>query len=318
MHTYVRFHKTKTERMRKMKMVLLGLSIVLSGIFENVKAGLPYSSTHLSESNTNNNQTTEQKIQTAYRQLDFGNEKPLSYEVFKKGYIGFLNLQQEGMLEKDKDILSIADYSLSANEKRLWVIDLDKHEILFHSLVAHGQGTGDEFAEKFSNQNNSHQSSLGFFITDQTYFGNNGYSLKLQGLDKSYNDNAYARAIVIHGADYVSNSFIQAHKRLGRSWGCPALPKATAESIINTIKGKTCFFAYYPNEKYLASSKWLTRMPNIPGEDLYNDQFKKKTNSRALLAEASIPQQQAASGKEVIQIQQPVYNGVMLNTPDTL
>jgi hypothetical protein len=118
-------------------------------------------------------------------------------------------------------------------------------------------GTGDEFAEHFSNNDSSHQSSLGFYVTEETYNGKNGYSLKLIGMDKGFNDAALERAIVMHGADYVSDNFASAHKRIGRSWGCPAISRELAAPIINTIKGKNCLFIYYPDKNYLNSSEWL-------------------------------------------------------------
>ena len=137
------------------------------------------------------------------------------------------------------------------------MIDLNEKKVLFNSLVAHGKGTGEEFATAFSNIESSHQSSLGFYVTETTYNGSNGYSLKLIGMDKGYNDAAMQRAIVMHGADYVSEDFIKAEKRLGRSWGCPAVPRALAEPIINTIKDKTLLFIYYPDQQYLSQSEWL-------------------------------------------------------------
>ena len=103
----------------------------------------------------------------------------------------------------------------------------------------------------------SYQTSLGFYITEGTYQGNNGYSLKLLGMDSGYNDAALKRAIVMHGADYVNENFARSQHRIGRSWGCPAVPRELAEPIINTIKGKNCLFIYYPDHQYLSSSKWL-------------------------------------------------------------
>ena len=118
-------------------------------------------------------------------------------------------------------------------------------------------GTGDEFAERFSNTERSHQSSLGFYITESVYEGSNGYSLKLLGMDHGFNDAALERAIVMHGADYVSDDFARLHKRIGRSWGCPVVPRDLAVPIINTIKGENCLFIYYPDRQYLESSQWL-------------------------------------------------------------
>ena len=192
-----------------------------------------------------------------YTSLSFENITKLNPEVFEKAYLGFQNLKKAGMLDADAHLLSVCDFSLSSTQKRLWVIDLNEKKILYNSLVAHGKNTGEEFAQKFSNTESSYQSSLGFYITETTYNGSNGYSLKLLGMDAGYNDAALQRAIVMHGADYVSEDFIRSQKRIGRSWGCPAVPRALAEPIINTIKGKNCLFVYYPDADYLSHSKWL-------------------------------------------------------------
>lgn len=296
--------------MKKMKTVVCGLCLISMGIFGTVKAELPNNSQKIKT--VQKVSDADQKINFVYESIDFGNEKPLSKEVFKMAYKGYLNLKEANKLSDHKEILSVADYSISANEKRLWVIDLNKRKVLFHSLVAHGQGTGEEFARDFSNKNESHQTSIGFFITENTYMGGNGYSLKMQGLDKSYNDNAYARAIVIHGAPYVSNEFIQANQRLGRSWGCPAVPTVLAKPIINTIKDKTCFFAYYPNEKYLASTQWLKNTPGV----LDQKDFVKK--DRVLLASNNLIEIEKKEAEPVIENVQikPVYEGIQLNIPE--
>lgn len=240
--------------MQKIKLALLMTGICVHSFF--VKAETPpspLSETTISSPNDN--------IASVYNQIDFKGAARLNPEVFSKAYIGYLNLMESGQISNDKHLLSICDYSLSANTKRLWVIDMDHLEVRFHSLVAHGQGTGEEFATQFSNRENSHQSSLGFYITDETYIGSNGYSLRLHGKDKGYNSNAYDRAIVMHGADYVSEKFIKGNKRLGRSWGCPAVPQQLALPIINTIKEGSCLFVYYPNNRFNQSSNWLAKMP---------------------------------------------------------
>lgn len=198
-----------------------------------------------------------------YNSIGFDNINQLKSDVFSKAFLGFTNLKKEGKLDEDSHLLTICDFSLSSAEKRLWVIDLNEKKVLYNSLVAHGKNTGDEFAQKFSNTESSLQSSLGFYITESTYNGNNGYSLKLMGMDSGFNDAAFKRAIVMHGADYVSEGFIKSQKRLGRSWGCPAVPRALAQPIINTIKGKNCLFIYYPDNQYLSSSKWLKAEDNI-------------------------------------------------------
>jgi hypothetical protein len=166
-------------------------------------------------------------------------------------------MKKAGLLNGDSHLLTVCDFSMSSNTKRLWVIDMNEKKVLFNSLVAHGKNTGEEFATNFSNTESSLQSSLGFYITDATYDGDNGYSLRLLGMDKGFNDAAYRRAIVMHGADYVSEEFAAMHKRIGRSWGCPAVPRDLTKPIINTIKGRNLLFIYYPDQNYLSKSEWL-------------------------------------------------------------
>lgn len=153
--------------------------------------------------------------------------------------------------------LTVIDYSRPSTEPRLWVYDLPTREVLYTELVAHGQGSGDVVPTKFSNQPNTHASSLGLFVAEDTYIGKNGYSLRLNGLDRGFNDRALERAIVMHGAPYVSEGFADAQGRLGRSWGCPALRPAIARSVIDHVKGGGLVFAYYPDPQWLKSSKFL-------------------------------------------------------------
>lgn len=211
-------------------------------------------SLYISDSTESHKVPTSDEI---YASINFAGSNVLNPEVFKKAYTGFQNLKKAGKLDEESNLLSICDFSLSSNTKRLWVIDLDSNTVVFNSLVAHGKNTGEEFATRFSNVESSYQSSLGFYITDVTYQGENGYSLKLLGMDNGYNDAALKRAIVMHGADYVSDNFAAQHKRIGRSWGCPAVPREIAQTLIDTIKEKSCLFIYYPDEQYLSSSKWL-------------------------------------------------------------
>ena len=153
--------------------------------------------------------------------------------------------------------LTVIDYSKPSTAKRMWVFDATSRELLYEELVAHGQGTGDDLATVFSNESETHRSSLGLFVTAETYTGKNGYSLRLDGLDAGFNDNARGRAIVIHGAPYVSDQFAAAHGRLGRSWGCPAISDAVARALIDRIKGGSLVFAYYPDERWLQASKYV-------------------------------------------------------------
>jgi hypothetical protein len=143
------------------------------------------------------------------------------------------------------DLLTIIDYSLPSTEKRLWVLDLQKGEVLFHELVAHGAGTGEKYATRFSNVMDSRQTSLGLFLTGGTYEGGNGYSMKLRGLDRGINDRAEERHIVMHGAWYVNPEHARRQGRIGRSWGCPALSQEIAPTVIDTIKGGSFVYSYH-------------------------------------------------------------------------
>lgn len=141
-------------------------------------------------------------------------------------------------------LLTLIDYSLPSTAPRLWVLDVERHRVLFHELVAHGAGSGDNYATHFSNLPDSRQTSLGLFLTGATYQGGNGYSLRLRGLDPGVNDLAEARSIVMHGAWYVSSEHVKRFGRLGRSWGCPALPQEVAASVIDAIKEGSFVYAY--------------------------------------------------------------------------
>ena len=158
---------------------------------------------------------------------------------------------------RDLRTLTVIDYSRPSTEKRLWVFDLHARTLLFEELVAHGSGSGQNVATSFSNQPDTHQSSLGLFRTEDPYVGRNGYSLRLRGLDEGFNDRAYDRAIVMHGAPYVSDDAIRLQGRLGRSWGCPALREGVARKVIDTVKGDGLLFAYYPDQEWLRASKYL-------------------------------------------------------------
>jgi hypothetical protein len=153
-----------------------------------------------------------------------------------------------------EDVLTVIDYSLPSTAPRLWVLDLARHKVLFHELVAHGAGSGDNYATRFSNDLDSRQTSLGLFLTAAAYEGGNGYSLRLRGLEPGVNDRAEERNIVIHGAWYVSAEHASRYGRLGRSWGCPALPQEVAASVIDTIKEGSFVFAYAPDAAGLRAS----------------------------------------------------------------
>lgn len=153
--------------------------------------------------------------------------------------------------------VAIIDYSKPSTAVRMWVFDLASEKLLYAERVSHGQGSGDNFMTRYSNSSGSHQTSIGLFRTGDDYHGRNGYSMRLHGLDSGYNDKAYERAIVVHGAAYVSDSTIRQLGRLGRSWGCPAVRLEVANQLIDDLKGGNYLFAYYPDEKWLAESPWF-------------------------------------------------------------
>jgi hypothetical protein len=197
----------------------------------------------------------EDSLQSLYHVI--GLEKyGMSFDVFRYGMVGYYSLKHEGKLS-EKPIVSIIDFTKKSTEKRFYTIDLDKHEVVFHSLVSHGKNTGENEAKAFSNIPQSNQSSLGFYVTGETYTGSKGYSLRLDGMDAGINDKMRERAVVMHDAEYVSDTWIKKYGRLGRSQGCPALPKGLARKVINTIKDKTVIFAYYNDDAFLAASNYL-------------------------------------------------------------
>lgn len=177
----------------------------------------------------------------------------LSYQAFEEAMYGY-----ESMAHRSKkELITVIDFTLPSTEKRLYVIDLKNKKLLHHSVVAHGRNTGENYATKFSNKHGSFQSSLGFYVTAETYQGGNGYSLRLDGLEKGINDQARARAIVMHGADYANANLAKSMGRLGRSYGCPALPRELNTAVINTIKGGSMLYIYANNQNYMASSMIL-------------------------------------------------------------
>lgn len=181
------------------------------------------------------------------------NVQGLSPQVLAMALDAVACARAKGVEGRD-DLLTVIDYSLPSTEPRLWVLDLEKGEVLFHELVAHGQGTGDNYATRFSNVKDSKQTSLGLFLTGGTYQGGNGYSLKLKGLDPGINDRAEERYIVIHGAWYVSAEHARKQGRLGRSWGCPALSQASARTVIDTIKGGSFVFSYAGEKNWIKTA----------------------------------------------------------------
>ena len=197
----------------------------------------------------------EQHVQFLYETIGLKREG-LDFAVFRYALIGYYNLKRQGAITK-KGIISIVDYRKSCNDERFYVIDLIRKKVLYHTLVAHGRHSGEMYARHFSNEPGSLKSSLGFFVTGDTYDGEHGYSLYLYGMERGFNDKARARRIIVHGAYYVRQAFIKKNGRIGRSQGCPALPAGTHIDIIDTIMGGTCLFQFYNDSKYLKSSSLL-------------------------------------------------------------
>ena len=233
-------------------LMLVALLVSTNVFFSKNKANATVLKSNVVRENVN----VEPSIEEVYNKLHSANYNLPKLESFKKALEGFYKLKTQGVVSKN--IITLIDFSLSANTKRLWVIDLDTDTILCNSLVAHGRNTGDEYANSFSNAPESYKSSLGFYVTGEVYNGKHGKSLKLDGLEKGINDNARERAVVVHGADYVSDSFIRNNKRLGRSLGCPAVPLEITDELIRTIKDKSCLFIYYPSESYKHLSKLVS------------------------------------------------------------
>ncbi len=180
----------------------------------------------------------------------------LKQDAFELAYKGYFKLLDAGRIEKP-GILTIADFSKSSNQRRLYVIDMNKGKLLFHTWVAHGRNSGLYYANSFSNTIESNKSSLGFYLTLNIYYGEKGYSLKLKGLEKGINDNAYDRNIVMHGSEYVTNEFARSNGYLGRSLGCPAVPAKQTQGIINAVKDGTVLFIYHPTKTYTRQSQVL-------------------------------------------------------------
>ena len=166
---------------------------------------------------------------------------------------GYYNLKRQGLIRRE-GIVTLIDFDKPSVSERLYIIDVDNGKILHSALVAHGKGSGENVATRFSNQPGSNKSSVGFYLTENTYTGKNGYSLVLKGLDHGINDKAERRSIVIHGADYVSRDYINKHGRLGRSQGCPALSMESYQQVINLIKEGTCLFIYHNGRDYASRS----------------------------------------------------------------
>ena len=230
---------------------MLHLPFAFSGIKSFSYKKFPFSTSSSSKISLNNKFSSS----NIYDSLKL-NICGLSEHAFNYAVKGYEYLKQKGKIGND-NIISIVDFSRPSSQKRLFVIDIKNYKILFNTYVAHGQGSGSKMATSFSNIPESYQSSLGFYTTSDTYIGKNGYSMHLEGMERGINDKANERAIVMHGAPYVSESFINNQGYLGRSWGCPAVPEKLNKPIIEKIKNGSCLFIFSENQNYLHSSKIL-------------------------------------------------------------
>lgn len=190
-----------------------------------------------------------------YEEMDL-EDSGLSRKAFEYAWTGYYKLKKKGLLRRS-NILSICDFSQSSSNQRLYVIDVRNRRLLYRTFVAHGINSGEEYATSFSNQMESCKSSLGFFVTTSVYTGVNGVSLRINGVDRGFNDNALKRAIVIHGAGYVSKRILNKYGVMGTTFGCPAIPTEMTTQIIPVVKNGSCWFIYYPSKKYLSQSTVL-------------------------------------------------------------
>ena len=227
-----------------MRTLILLLSFLSTSICFQAKAG-----------GNSSNLTSAHALGSIYNQLK-GEQKP-EFSLFEKAYLGYIDLKLSGLLTYNKNILSIIDFRLPSIKKRFWVIDLKSKTVLYHTYVAHGENSGGKYAIDFSNTEGSHQSSLGFYKTEETYYGKNGLSLRLSGLEHGFNTNARERYVVLHGATYATESYIKEHGVLGNSEGCPAIPMGLHIPIINLTKEGTCLFIYFPDARYLENSTFI-------------------------------------------------------------
>ena len=206
----------------------------------------------------------ELNIKELYNELNAA-QYDLSFTAFRYAYIGYQTMKKQHRLN-NKELFSIIDFTKDCNSKRFYTIDLEKMKIVYYTYVAHGKKSGERMATSFSDAVESNKSSIGFYITGNTYNGGNGYSLILNGDEKGYNSNLAKRSVVVHAADYANEDYIARNGRMGRSWGCPALPENIYKQVIETIKEKTMIFAYYNDAKYLKTSKYLNVLKLIEDE----------------------------------------------------
>lgn len=237
------------------------LSFALLPVIKATKssaAGLAASAVRISDSSSSNESTVETsaaaKAEALYSELNLA-DLGLNFDAMKHALKGYQALVNSGRVNND-EVLTVIDFSQPSTKKRMYIIDVKNAKLLLNTYVAHGKNTGVQYAERFSNRIESLQSSLGFYITKGTYNGKHGMSLRLDGQEAGWNDNAEARAVVVHGAQYIGSSRANA-SYMGRSFGCPAVPQAQAKTVINLIKDGSIMFIYHPTAQYLKTSKLL-------------------------------------------------------------
>ncbi|HVS98447.1 MAG TPA: murein L,D-transpeptidase catalytic domain family protein [Puia sp.] len=213
---------------------------------------LPFSAANLAGAKAAQVRMLTSQAILLYASMDL-DSSGLDEKAFEYAWRGYHHLLEKGMIHK-KAVLSICDFSQPSSSKRMYVIDVRRKRLLYRTYVAHGQNSGDEYATSFSNEVDSYKSSLGFYVTQRTYMGRNGLSLRLNGVDSGYNDMAAKRKIVLHGSSYVSDKYMQEFGTLGTSLGCPAIPSAVSGRIIRLVKGGSCLFIYHPTPQYLDNS----------------------------------------------------------------
>ena len=195
-------------------------------------------------------------VKSVYDSLDIKDK--IDYSIFQKAYLGYVQI-----LNKNPGVLIIIDYSKPSNEERFYVLDLNKKKLVYSTRVAHSKNSGLEIPLQFSDDPNSYQSSLGFFVTLGEYNGAYGYSLRLKGLEENINANAEDRAIVIHGGDIVEDEYIKKFGFAGRSLGCPVLPHSLTREIIDFIKHGRILFIYGNDEEYVDNSAYLSKLAPV-------------------------------------------------------
>ena len=192
-----------------------------------------------------------------YDQLQFNGTKP-DFEIYKKGVIGYLKLKAEDKINNER--LTLIDFRISSTKKRMWIIDMKLNKVVHHTLVAHGKNSGWDIPENFSNTSNTNKSSLGFYLTGEKYIGKYGLSLRLDGMEAGFNTNARKRAIVMHPAKYVNNYITKSLGRLGRSFGCPAIPYKDSDRIVKMIADQSVMFIYSAQRDYISKTKFMDEL----------------------------------------------------------